>query len=76
MDRRVFMSRFLRVNSKCYFSFTILCFLCAAAVAMDGGTFANEPDEIRGWFKNSRLLLVPTEHRKRGTLAARRKMLE
>jgi hypothetical protein len=54
MDRRIFMSRFLRVNSKCYFSFTILCFLCVAAVAMDGGRFANEPDEIRGWFKNAK----------------------
>jgi hypothetical protein len=54
MDRCVFISRFLRINSKCYFSFAILCFLCAAAVAMDGGKFANEPNEIREWFKNAK----------------------
>jgi hypothetical protein len=45
---------FLQRRWWCCFSLTVLCSLPAAAVAMDGGKFANEPDEIRGWFKNAK----------------------
>jgi hypothetical protein len=54
VSEEVIMPRFLRVDSQCCFSLIILCSLCAAALATDRGDFANQPDQIRQWFKNAK----------------------